>query len=469
MKLSIKLSSGKAVAGFLRLGFCAALGLALLFSCRLDRRESEGKTTRELRITTVPERDMTDGVSGFGALSYVKKVDIASAQDGVLARLYRREGDTVKEGELLALIANPQIDLAAGRAENAYSQALAALELARARLVEGELQAEAQIRALEKSADELVQAKKNLDEQERKHLDQETLFAAGGVTGEALRSSRFALEAAREELRLMEKELAIRRIGFRDEDLLNAGLAVPLEPDARTGALITLTTMTLRAELSAAAAALEGARKERDSMRLAQRELSLASPSDGVLGARYFEEGERVQQEDKLFTLMDSLSLYAVFPVREAEAVKLKPGMDALVFVDGTGGTYRGTLDLVAPAADTQTFTFQVRVLISEEEQKRASGETPGELRPGMFARVSIALDAPRKIMVLPETALAYTNGDEAVVFVVSGGQVSRRGVTLGPSHGGEREILSGLTPGEAVVERPDASLEDGEYVHPVY
>jgi multidrug efflux pump subunit AcrA (membrane-fusion protein) len=86
-----------------------------------------------------------------------------------------------------------------------------------------------------------------------------------------------------------------------------------------------------------------------------------------------------------------------------------------------------------------------------------------------MFARVSIALGAPRKVLVLPETALAYAEGDEAAVFVVSGGQVSRRGVKLGPSHGGEREILSGLAPGEAVAERPDSSLEDGEYVHPIY
>ncbi|MDR1210933.1 MAG: efflux RND transporter periplasmic adaptor subunit [Spirochaetaceae bacterium] len=464
MKLSIK----NTAAGILLCCVCFVLFLAVLFSCRFDRRESGEKPPRELRIAVVTERETGDGISGFGSLSYVKKVDIASAQDGVLSRLYRREGDTVKEGELLARIANPQVDLAAGRAENAYSQALAALELARARLAEGELQAEARIQALEKSSDELAQAERNFAEQERKHLDQETLFAAGGVTGETLRSSRFALETTGEELRLMEKELAIRRIGFRDEDLLNAGFAIPSGPEERMRSLITLATMTLRAELSASGAALEGAQKEMESIRLAQEELSVISPSGGILGARYFEEGERVKREDKLFTLMDSLSLYAIFPVRESEATKLKPGMDALVFVDGTGGSYRGKLDLVAPAADSQTFTFQVRVLISAEEQ-RAVGEASGELKPGMFARVSIDTGPLRKVMVLPETALAYSEDDEGVVFVVRGSQISRRTVTLGPSLGGEREILSGLAPGDAVVERPDSSLEDGEYVQPIY
>ncbi|MDR1177421.1 MAG: efflux RND transporter periplasmic adaptor subunit [Spirochaetaceae bacterium] len=465
----MKLSTKNTATGVLLCGVCFVIFLAILFSCRSDRRESGVKAIRELRIAVVTERDMSDGISGFGSLSYVKKVDIASAQDGVLSRLYRREGDMVKEGELLARIVNPQIDLAAGRAENAYSQALAASELARARLAEGELQAEAMILSLEKSADELAQAERNFAEQERKHLDQETLFAAGGVTGETLRSSRFALESAGEELRLMEKELAIRRIGFRDEDLLNAGFAEPSGPEERIRSLITLSTMTLRAELSAAGAALEGAKKEMESIRLAQEELSVISPSGGVLGARYFEEGERIKSEDKLFTLMDSLSLFAVFPVRESEATKLKTGMDALVFVDGTGGSYRGTLDLVAPAADSQTFTFQVRVLISEEEQKRTAGEVSGELKPGMFARVSIDIGPSRKVMVLPETALVYSEDDEGMVFVVRGSQISRRTVTLGLSFGGEREILSGLAPGDAVVERPDSSLEDGEYVQPIY
>jgi RND family efflux transporter MFP subunit len=463
------MSTKNTVTGMLFRGLCLAPCLTALFSCRFDRLESGGKAARELRITVAAEQELTDRITGFGALSFVKKVDIASAQDGVLSRLYRREGDTVGEGELLARIVNPQIDLASGRAENAYAQAQAASELARARLSGGELQAEASIRSLEKSDAEFAQAERNFAEQERKHLDQETLFAAGGVTGEALRSSRFALESAGEELRLMEKELAIRRIGFRDEDLRNAGFTVPSEAEERTRAFITLATMTLRAELSAADAALEGAQKERESVRLAQEELRVISPSGGVLGARYLEEGERVKREDKLFTLMDSLSLYAVFPVRESDAVKLAPGMDALVFVDGTGGTYRGKLDLVFPAADSQTFTFQVRVLISEEEQARTAGGASGGLKPGMFARVSINTGPSRKVTVLPETALAYSENENGIVFVVKGSQIFRRTVTLGSSFGGEREILSGIEPGEAVVERPDSSLEDGEYVQPIY
>jgi RND family efflux transporter MFP subunit len=267
----------------------------------------------------------------------------------------------------------------------------------------------------------------------------------------------------------MEKEFEIRRIGFRDEDLRNAGLAVPTDPDERARAFITLATMTARAELNAALAVLQGTRQELESMRLAQRELRLVSPARGVVGARYLEEGERVQRGDKLFILMDSLSLYAVFPVRESEALRLKAGMDAVIRVDGTGGSYAGKVDLISPAADSQTFTFQVRVLISGEEQRRAAEEFPGRLKPGMFARVSVSLGEPRKLVTLPETALAHVENDEAAAFIVSGNQIALRGLALGSLMGTDREIRSGLMDGELAVERPVASLKDGEYVLPVY
>jgi RND family efflux transporter MFP subunit len=454
----------------------AVLLCFVLASCRVERDEEDhGEDgireirVREVQVVAASLREIPDEVSGFGVLSYVKKVDITSVQEGVIVRLYRREGEEVNEGDLLALLENTQIDLAVERAENDCSQALAGTELAQARLSEGEFQAEAQLLSLEKAASELAQARRNHHEQERKHLDQETLFAAGGVSEESIRSSRFALESSREALRLMEQEFEIRRIGFRDEDLVNAGLSVPAGPEERTRAFIALATMTARAELNAAQAILRGARKELESMRLAQRELRILSPARGVLGARYLEEGERVRQGDKLLTIMDSRSLYAVFSVRESQALRLREGMDALIKVDGTGGTYAGKVDLVSPAADSQTFTFQVRVLIPDEEQQRAAEEFPGQLKPGMFARVSVSLGAPRKIITLPETALAYAKDDEAAAFVVSGNQVSLRDLALGPPLGTEREIRSGLLDGELAVERPDSSLKDGEYVLPVY
>jgi multidrug efflux pump subunit AcrA (membrane-fusion protein) len=407
-------------------------------------------------------RELPEEAGGFGSLSFLTKVDIASPQDGRIKKLYFREGDFVPQGALVLGLENPQIKLAVERAENNYSQAGSACDLARSRLLEGEFQAEAQLLALEKAEAELLQVRRKYEEDRRKHLNQEALFEAGGIHTEAILVSRFSLDSEWEQILIMEKELDIRRIGCRDQDLLAAGFPVPADEAARRRSLILLMTSTLRAELGASLARLEAAEKELASTRLALEELSVKSSAAGVVGARYFEEGERVRTEDKILTLMDTASLYAIFPVREKDAMRIEKGMKAIVLIDGTGKTREGLVDLVYPQADSQSLSFLVRVLLLGD-----SSESTGEIKPGMFARVTVILGPPRKIVCIPESALFNKTSGEGDVFVINGTFVSGRKLSLGQSIGDDREIISGLNAGELVVLRPDSDLREGEHVLP--
>lgn len=434
----------------------AGLPLLLGMACRDAKAESSSEKPAAVRVILAEEREVPDEVSGFGSLSFLKKIDIAAPQDAVVEELPRREGSTVRKGDLLAVLGNPQIRLAVGRAENALAQASAALELASGRLLEGEFQAEGRLLELDKGEAELAQAEREFAEQKRKHGDQEALFQAGAVTEEAIRSGRFALESSAERLRLMGQELAIRRIGFRSQDLAAAGYPVPPDGPERIRSYVRLATATLRAERSAAAARLDASLKELESAKLAEQELIVLSPASGTVGARYLELGERVKREDKLLTIIDTSSLYAQFPVREAEALRIRSGLPARVTVDGTGGTYEGRIDLVSPTADAQSFTFAVRVLLPAA----SSGA-----KPGMFCRVVVPVGKPRSAMLVPESVLVERSDDRGRLFVLSGGMVSERKVRLGGTLGDRREILEGLDPGAVVVDRPDPSLREGDHV----
>jgi multidrug efflux pump subunit AcrA (membrane-fusion protein) len=448
---------------FLRfpLVFSVLLAWGLFFSCGGEDGAEPAEGAAPVRGQAAHIREFVEELSGFGALSFLKKVDIAAPQDGVLSQLFFREGDQVNEGDLIGVLKNPQISLAVGRAEKSYAQAESARENARVRLLEGELQAEAHILGIKKAEAELVQARKGLEEQRRKQGDQEKLFQAGGVSPETMKSSRFALEAEEERIRLLEQELEIRRIGFRDQDLLAAGFPLPADEPERLRAFISLSTAALGLELAAAEARFEETVKDLESARLAEDELVLRSPLSGTVGGRYFEEGERLKREDKLLTLMDTGSLYAVFPLGETEALKLEKGMPALVRLDGTGREYPGRVDLVAPQADSQSFTFLVRVLISPEA---AAGADP-PLKPGMFARVTVRSGPPRTAVVVPESSLINRKNDEGTVLVIQGNVLRERRVFTGEVLGEDREIRSGLAPGEVVVTKPDAGLREGVYV----
>jgi multidrug efflux pump subunit AcrA (membrane-fusion protein) len=196
----------------------------------------------------------------------------------------------------------------------------------------------------------------------------------------------------------MEKELEIRRIGCRDGDLVAAGRSVPLDATGRLRALVSLMTASLSAELGVSEARLETAEKELSSARLAREELVVHSPGSGVIGARYFEEGERVRTEDKILTIMDTASLYAIFPVREKDALRITKDMSAAVMIDGTGESREGQVDLVYPQADSQSLSLLVRVLL-----RGGHAGASGDIKPGMFARVRVTLGPPRRAIAVPE------------------------------------------------------------------
>jgi RND family efflux transporter MFP subunit len=435
------------------------LVLSLCFACAKQQVNS-GDEVRKVRGAAASVRELADEASGFGSLSFLSKVDISSPQDAVIKKLYFREGDFVRQGALALLLENPQINLAVERAENNYSQALAACNLASSRLLEGMFQAEAQLLALDKAEAELALAKRKWDEDKRKHQNQETLFEAGGIHTEAILISRFSLDSEWEQIQLMERELEIRRIGCRDKDLVKAGIPVPLGEQERQNALVSLMTASLRAETEAARARLDATEKELTSANIALAELTVRSPASGIVGARYLEEGERVRSQDKILSLIDTASLYAIFPVREKDALRIEKGMSASVLIDGTGESRNGFVDLVYPQADSQSLSFLVRVLLKDT----AGAPSASQLKPGMFARVTVILGPPKKAVCIPESAIFNQKNDEGSVFVINGSVLAERKIALGPSYGEEREIR-GLDAGEVVVLRPDTDLREGNHV----
>ena len=431
------------------------LSVLSFFACEKNDLIS-GSETRRVKGAAAIVREIPDEAGGFGSLSFLSKVDVTSPQEAVIKKLYFREGDFARQGNLIIQLENPQINLAVERAENNYSQAFAARNLANSRLLEGIFQAEAQLHALEKADAELELAKRKWNENNRKHLNQETLYDAGGIHTEAILVSRFTLDTEREQIELMERELNIRKIGCRDQDLTRAGFSVPHDLTEKQNALIRLMTSSLRAELEAAGARLEAAEKELASANIALAELTIRSAASGIVGARYLEEGERVKPQDKILSIIDIESLYAIFPVREKDALRIEKGMSASVLIDGTGEVKNGFVDLVYPQADSQSLSFLVRVLLRDIGIAEA-----GKLKPGMFVRVTVNTGPPSASVFIPESAVFNQKNNEGNVFIINGRSLSERKVFLGVSHGEEREVV-GINSGELVVLRPDSDLREG-------
>ncbi|GMO19055.1 MAG: efflux RND transporter periplasmic adaptor subunit [Spirochaetaceae bacterium] len=458
--------------------YTIALFLELALLCSCAKNVEPEAAFKQVKIQVAESRRVPNELHGFGSLSFIKKIDVGAQQDARVGRLAVREGAEVRKGTLLAVLDNPQITLAVERAEYALSLAVSSLELARSALLEGEFNAQAQILSLEKSEDELAETWKAYYESERKFNAQQVLYLAGGVNEESMRVARFSLESEYARIKLAERDLYIRKIGFREQDLEAAGIPVPQDKIEKDRAFLQLATAQKRAEVNGAIYRLEAAKKELESAQIAYSQLSVFSPASGIIAARYLEEGEQVKNGDKLFTLIDSESLYASIAVQEADAFIIEKGMSARVSIDGTGSEYNGVVDLISHIADSQSFSFTVRILLPKEALTHsimregnffaAMPESKELARPGMFARAAIRLGEDKQVITLKENALINKKNNEANCFVVQKNSLEMRKLKLGETIDGDYIIEKGLAAGERVVLHPDARLREGDNVNTV-
>ena len=105
--------------------------------------------------------------------------------------------------------------------------------------------------------------------------------------------------------------------------------------------------------------------------------------------------------------------------------------------------------------AASHTFSAEVRVPNSNRE-----------LRPGMYARVTVDFGASESIVVPDAAVLKQQGSGQRTVFVLGQDDtVSIRMVEVGRHFGTNYEILSGLEEGEQVLTGGHANLRSGDKV----
>ena len=107
------------------------------------------------------------------------------------------------------------------------------------------------------------------------------------------------------------------------------------------------------------------------------------------------------------------------------------------------GKVFKGKVEYIYPRLETQTRTVRARL----------SFDNPGvQLKPGMFAEVSLFGRTREGTLLVPTEAVIRT-GERSVVILAEGeGRFRPANVKVGDDREGQTEILSGLKEGEEVV-----------------
>lgn len=196
-----------------------------------------------------------------------------------------------------------------------------------------------------------------------------------------------------------------------------------------------------------------------------KREFALSSPVDGYV-LKVHERSERtVPAGSPLVTIGDPGRYEIVVDVLSTDAVKIRPGQTMLLEGWGGGRTLRARVRLVEPVAFTKISALGV------EEQRVNIIADPvdplGPLGDGYRIEARIVIWQSDSAIKIPGSSL-YRAGEAWRVFAMEDGRARERDVILGQRNQDDAQIISGLRPGDTVIRYPGNDMEDGMRVVPL-
>jgi membrane fusion protein (multidrug efflux system) len=407
----------------------ALIGVLFLNSGCKSKSASAAVPVPPPTVIVVPANQKTVPVySEFvGQTKADETVDLRARVEGVLQKVYFKEGAAVKKGQLLFTIDKRTFQAGLDSAKALEAKSVA--DLAQAQQRTDVLQAQAQL------ADaEAVLIKANQDVNRLAPLAKEK-----AVTEQDLDAAIASQTSAK------------ATVDSRRANLTNLEAAVKY------------TIQRAQAEVSSARA------------RITQAQLDLSycdiyAPISGIIGFLQVNEGNLVGRGDATLLATVSLSdpLLVDFSVSENEFLKIVDrnnvgkGREKLRFdlllSDESLHPYTGTFSVLDRVVDPQTGTMKAQAMFPN----------PGSfLRPGQFARLRVAVAQRENAILIPQRAIQDLQGAKIVMVVDDQNKVAVRTVKIGDKVDKDIVILDGLNQGERVIVEGMQKVRPGGQVNP--
>ena len=205
---------------------------------------------------------------------------------------------------------------------------------------------------------------------------------------------------------------------------------------------LTLTQESLRIQREAAAEELEEAKEQREN-------LIILAPCDGVIASvEALEVGLSVTAGTTLLSILEGEDMTLTIAVDELDVVSVQEGQPVSITVDALSDlTVEGTVEKIAPVGSGESGVTTYDVKLSFD----AAGTG---IRAGMNATGEILVASVEDALYIPVEALMTVN-DQYCVLTASG---SYQPVETGIMNDEYVQILSGLEAGDLVCYESDAS-----------
>ena len=220
-----------------------------------------------------------------------------------------------------------------------------------------------------------------------------------------------------------------------------------------------------------AQAAVESAKAAVEQAELNLEWTKVTSLVDGIAGIAQVQIGNLVGANSVLTSVSQVDPIKAFFPISEHEYVLAQRQRSAIAG-GHTIGFFASALDLIL--TDGSLYPQKGKILLADRQVDPNTGTirivaafpNPGNLlRPGQYGRVRVETSMKKGALLLPQSAVAQSQGSYQVAVVGSDHKVSMRAVKTGETVGTMWVIDEGLKPGEQVVVEGLQNLREGTLV----
>lgn len=409
------------------------LALSGLSACAASKAQSAkpDATKRPVPVVaaTVTRSTMPLLVQTTGTVQAYSTVDVKSQIAGQLMGVYFREGQDVKQGDLLFKIDSRPLQATVAQAEANRAKAIAQVGQAQAQLA----QAKAQVSQAKANAAKSLAQSKNADVQAQRYG---TLASQGAVSRDQADQYRTTADAQR------------------------ASVAADQSNIGNTEAAVA----SAAANVQSAEAAVSAADADIANAKVQLSYASIYSPITGRLGKLNVNEGNLVKENDTnpLVTISQIRPIYVEFSIPQRLLADLKKYQaQGKLQVEAkppqaAGPSSRGELVFVDSDVDTTTGTIKLKASFANAD---------GRLTPGQFVNVSLTLAEEPNAIVVPKPAVQAGQKGPFVYLIKPDKTVEARSVTTAQTVNNQIVIKSGLQAGDRVVVDGQFNLAPGSPV----
>jgi RND family efflux transporter MFP subunit len=365
----------------------------------------------------------------IGSVHPFQDADLYAKVSGYLKELKVDYGDRVEEGQLLAVIDDPEVLKEADRAAAAVAQSKAAVKQAEARIVTAKAAKkadEADVKKFQAEVARYTSEKEYLEKLLARHqklvsnralpqevVDEDTEHYHAAISAEM--AAHAAVTSA--EAQVAEAEAKIQQA---EADLAEAKANVDVSTANHAKAQVFVDYTQIR------------------------------SPYKGVITRREFFPGAFIRSAAEggnipLLSVGRIDTVRVVTYVPDRDVPYLDVGDPAEVTLDALGSqVFKGTVSRFSDRENPESRTMYTEIDLPNPDRR---------IKPGMYGIAKIILDTPTKAATLPASCLVgEAKEGKGDVFVVKNGKAKRTQITIGADDGIRIEVTSGLSPEDEVI-----------------